>query len=69
MGYRVIFRSECEWTAIVGFKSAPLPWANFGQASFLEFFDIRLLGGRCEALLEQSASLQGRHIVRRPPRP
>jgi hypothetical protein len=59
----------CEWTAIVGFISAPLRWAILGHASFLEFFDVRLLGNRREALLEPNASFPGRHIFRHPPSP
>ncbi len=60
---------NCEWTATVGFISAPLPWAIIGHAGFLEFFDVRLLGARREALLEPNASFQGRHIFRHAPRP
>jgi len=67
---RVADGSEaCEWTAMDGLITAPLPWAIFGHAGFLEFFDTRLLGGRREALLEPNASFQGRHIFRHRSRP
>jgi len=62
-GRRLGRACECEWTAIVGFISVPLPWAIFGHASFLEFFDIRLLGDRREALLEPNASFHAQRTT------
>jgi hypothetical protein len=49
----------CQWTAIVGFIGAPLPWAILGHAGFLEFFDVQLLGERHEVLLAPSSSFTG----------
>jgi len=65
---RVADGSEaCEWTAMVGFIAAPLRWAILGHEGFLEFFDVQLLGGSREAVLEPNASFTGRHTFRQPP--
>jgi hypothetical protein len=60
---------ECEWEAIIGFVATPMRWAVLGHAGVLQFFDVRLLGERCEAILDPNLSFPGRHTVHRLPPP
>jgi hypothetical protein len=56
-------RESCEWVATVGFVRARLRWPLLGQAGFLQFFDVTLLGARRETVLTPNASFPGSHAV------
>ncbi len=53
----------CQWDASVGFSTTPMRWALLGHASFLEFFDVQLLGARREVIIVPNAAFAGRHII------
>jgi hypothetical protein len=55
----------CEWEAVVGFVNIALRWALLGQAGFLEFFDVELLGAQRQIILSPNARFPGVHVVHR----
>jgi hypothetical protein len=57
---------SCVWDAIVGFADFPLRWPLFGQAGFLQFFDVELRGARQETVLSPNSSFQGQHVIHTP---
>jgi hypothetical protein len=60
---------ECEWPAIVGFIAAPMRWAILGHAGVLQFFDVRLLGERRDAVLTPNSTFPGTYTVHLPSPP
>lgn len=55
-------RETYEWTATVGFVSAPLAYSLLGYAGCLEYFDVSFHGVAREALLVPNASFPGRQL-------
>ena len=57
-------REAYEWPAIVGFLTSPgKHYALFGQAGFLNFFDVTFRGHDKETIIEPNAAFAGQHIV------
>jgi hypothetical protein len=54
---------SCTWDTIVGFSTVTMRWALLGHASFLEYFDVHLLGNRHEVHIVPNAAFSGKHIA------